>query len=124
MPPRIIAMLRTGLESAGTMHIFATTLAHLNGPTKVTMAVGYALAVPGLLGIVPALRNPAGRAPVVGLPNRAVITAELFGAGCVTAGWFAGGYRATNIINVLWIIACTTVWLRSENKLRLRSATH
>lgn len=101
------------------MQMVTETLAQINAPTKITLAAGYALAVPALLGIVPALRNPAGRAPVVCLPNRVVIAAELLGAGCVTAGWFAVGQRAGNAVNVLWVIACTTIWLRSENKLRL-----
>ncbi|MGI8858496.1 MAG: hypothetical protein ACR2JW_22370 [Thermomicrobiales bacterium] len=104
------------------MHLITTTLAAINLPTKVTLIAGYVVAVPALLGIVPALRNPAGRAPVVGLPNRAVIAAELLGAGSVTAGWFAAGHRSTNVVNVLWLIACTTIWLRSENKLRLQEA--
>lgn len=38
-----------------------TTLAHMNVPTRVTLAAGYALAVPPLLAIVPALRDPEGR---------------------------------------------------------------
>ena len=71
-----------------------------------------------LFVIAPALRDPAGRAPVVGLSNRAVIAVELLGAGCVTAGLFAAGRAQSNAVNVLWVIACSTIWLRSENKLR------
>ena len=100
------------------MQNLTDTLAHINRPTKVTLAVGYALAVPALCIIAPALHDPAGRAPVVGLSNRAVIAVELLGAGCVTAGLFAAGRRASNAVNVLWVVACSTVWLRSENKLR------
>ena len=68
-------------ESAGIMQNITDTLAHINPPTKMTLAAGYVLAVPALFVIAPALRNPAGRAPVVGLPNRAIIAAELLGAG-------------------------------------------
>jgi hypothetical protein len=91
----------------------------MNLPTKITMVAGYALAGAGFLGIVPALRNPAGRLRIGGIPHRAVIVAELLGAGCVTAGWFAAGYSTSNALNVAWLIACTTMWLRAENKLRL-----
>ncbi|MDQ2784593.1 MAG: hypothetical protein M3Y58_06275 [Chloroflexota bacterium] len=102
------------------MSSITDTLAHMNFPTRVTLAVGYSFAVPPFLAIVPALRNPAGRTRFLGIPHRAVIASALLGAGCVTAGWFAAGYRAQNALNVGWLIACTTIWLRSENKLRLQ----
>lgn len=102
------------------MHLITNTLAETNLPTKITLAAGYALAVPSLLAIVPALRHPDRRSQIAGIPNRLVIAAELLGAGCVTAGWFAAGHRASNTVNILWVCACTTIWLRSENKLRLR----
>ncbi len=102
------------------MHLVTDTLARINLPTKATLAVGYALAVPPFLAIVPALRHPEGCTRFLGIPHRVVIASALLGAGCVTAGWFAVGYRAQNAINVGWLIACTTLWLRAENKLRLQ----
>ncbi len=102
------------------MSFFTTTLAHMNVPTRVTLAAGYALAVPPLLAIVPALRDPAGRTRFLGIPHRLVIVSALFGAGCVTSAWFAAGYRAQNAVNVGWLIVCTTFWLRAENKHRLQ----
>jgi hypothetical protein len=102
------------------MHLITDTLARVNLPTKVTLAVGYALAVPPLLAIVPAFRNPAGRTRVLSIPHRVIIAAALLGAGCITAGWFATGVRARNAVNVGWVIVCTTIWLRAENKLRLQ----
>ncbi len=102
------------------MHLVTDTLARINPSTKATLVVGYALAVPPFLAIVPAFRNPAGRTRFLGIPHRAVIASALLGAGCVTAGWFAAGYRAQNTLNVAWLIACTTIWLRAENKLRLQ----
>ncbi len=102
------------------MYLVTDTLARINLPTKATLVVGYALAVPPFLAIVPALRNPAGRTRFLGIPHRAVIASALLGAGCVTAGWFVAGYRAQNALNVGWLIACTTIWLRAENKLRLQ----
>jgi hypothetical protein len=102
------------------MHLITDTLTHMNTPTKATLAVGYALSLPPFLAIVPALRDPSGRARFLRIPHRAVIVAELLGAGCVTAGWFAAGEGARNIINVAWTVACTTIWIRSENKLRLQ----
>lgn len=104
------------------MHPVTETLARITPPTKATLAVGYALAVPPFLAIVPALRNPAGRTKFLGIPHRVVIASALLGAGCVTAGWFAAGYRAQNALNVGWLIACTTIWLRAENKRRLQRA--
>ncbi len=102
------------------MHLVTDTFAQINLPTKATLAVGYALAVPPFLAIVPAFRNPAGRTRFLGIPHRVVIASALLGAGCVTAGWFATGVRAQNAVNVAWVIACTTIWLRAENKLRLQ----
>jgi hypothetical protein len=104
------------------VNLFTDTLASVNLPTKVTLAVGYALAVPPLLAIVPAFRDPAGRTRFLAIPHRVIIAAALLGAGCVTAGWFATGARARNAVNVCWVIACTTIWLRAENKLRLQRA--
>ncbi|MDQ6601859.1 MAG: hypothetical protein M3176_12275 [Chloroflexota bacterium] len=102
------------------MSTLTTTLAQMNFPTRVTLAAGYALAVPPFLAIVPALRNPVGRTRFLGIPHRLVLASALFGAGCVTSAWFAAGYRAQNAVNVGWLVACTTIWLRSENKLRLQ----
>ena len=102
------------------MYLIADTLAQMNLPTKVTLAVGYALAVPPFLAIVPAFRNPAGRTRFLHIPHRVVIGSALLGAGCVTAGWFATGARAQNAVNVAWVIVCTTIWLRAENKRRLQ----
>lgn len=106
------------------MYLITDTLTYMNLPTKVTLAVGYALAVPPFLAIVPAFRNPAGRARFLNIPHRVILAAALLGAGCVTAGWFSTGAHARNAVNVGWVIACTTIWLRAENKLRLqRGAT-
>ncbi len=91
---------------------------HVSQATRITLAIGYMLAVPGLLVVWRALRDPVGR--TFRLPNRAVIVAELIGAGCVTTGWFVAGSRWANAVNTLWVIACTTFWLRAENKLRLQ----
>ncbi len=104
------------------MHLVTDTLARITLPTKATLVIGYALAVPPFLAIVPAFRNPAGRTRFLGIPYRVVIASALLGAGCVTAGWFAMGARATNAVNLAWLIACTTIWLRAENKLRLQRA--
>ena len=101
------------------MHLVTNTFAQMNFPTKVTLAAGYALAVPPFLAIVPAFRNPEGRTRFLHIPHRIIIVSALLGAGCVTAGWFATGARAQNAVNVIWVIICTTIWLRAENKLRL-----
>ena len=95
-------------------------VAEMNRATKWTMGIGYAVATPLLLLIFPALRNPAGR--TLGIPNRAIIVAELLGAGSVTTAWFSLGQGKRNIVNVLWVIACTTFWIRAENKVRLERA--
>lgn len=102
------------------MYLIADTLTQMNLPTKVTLAVGYALAVPPFLAIVPAFRDPAGRTRFLNIPHRVIIASALLGAGCVSAGWFATGARAENAVNVGWVIACTTIWLRAENKRRLQ----
>lgn len=102
------------------MTLISDTFAHMNTATKVTLIAGYALALPGFLAIVPALRNPEGRTRLFTIPNRVVIALELFGSGCVTTAWFVEGYRLNNSLNVAWVIACSTFWLRAENKLRLR----
>ncbi len=102
------------------MSIITNTLAQMNVPTKATLAAGYALAVPPFLAIVPVLRDPAGRTRFLGIPHRLVLASALFGAGCVTSAWFAAGYRSQNAVNVVWLVVCTTIWLRSENKLRLQ----
>lgn len=89
-------------------------------PAKVTLGGGYALAVPALVALLPALRNPAGRIGSLHISHRAVIAAELLGGGCITSGWLAGGRRDHALFNAFWVIACTTFWIRAEKKLRLK----
>lgn len=91
----------------------------INDATRITLIVGYVLAVPPLLGIVRAFRHPDGRLKWIPVPSRLALASELIGAGCVTAGWLAAGNRSGAIFNGLWTVFVTTIWLRSENKLRL-----
>ena len=55
------------------MDHFTGTLTQMNFPTKMTLAVGYALAVPPLLAIVPVFRNPVGRTRFLNIPHRVVL---------------------------------------------------
>lgn len=93
---------------------------HLNPATKITLIIGYILAVPPLFALFLALRHPEGRARFLNLPWRVMLASELIGAGCVTAGWIAAGNRSSGVFNGLWVVVCSTMWLRAENKLRLR----
>lgn len=92
----------------------------VNPATKATLIIGYVLAVPPLLGIVRALREPAGRLLWIPVPSRVALASELIGAGCVTAGFIALGRPSSWAFNGLWVIVCSTIWLRSENKLRVQ----
>lgn len=89
-------------------------------PAKVTLGVGYALAGPALVALLPALRNPAGRIDSLRIPHRAVIAAELLGGGCITSGWLAGGRRDHALFNACWVIVCTTSWIHAEKNLHLK----
>jgi hypothetical protein len=91
--------------------------ADANLATKATLTIGYALSAPLLFVVARALRDPAGR--TLGVPNRGIIVAELIGAGSVTTALFTLGQGKGNIVNALWVVACTTFWIRAENKLRL-----
>jgi hypothetical protein len=97
-------------------------VARMNAATKITMVIGYGLASPLLLLIARALRNPTGR--TCGIPNRAIIATELLSAGAVTTAWFTLGQVKRNIVNALWVVACTTFWIRAENKVRLERIRH
>jgi hypothetical protein len=92
----------------------------MNRATTITQVLGLILAVPPLLAIIPLLRNPAGRMPVLHIPARLALACELIGAGMVTAALLSAGQVLPAIVpNALWVVACSTVWLRSANKLRL-----
>jgi len=92
----------------------------VNDATRITLVVGYLLAVPPLFGIVRALRHPDKPLRWVRVPARIALTSELIGAGCVVAGQLAMGNGPGAIFNGLWTVFVTTIWLRSENKLRLQ----
>ncbi len=93
----------------------------MNRAALVTQVIGLVIAVPPLLAIVPLLRDPAGNMPVLGIPARAALTAELIGGGMITAALFSTGNTVPAIFpNAVWVVACSTMWLRSENKLRQR----
>jgi hypothetical protein len=54
------------------------------------------------------------------IPARLALACELIGAGMVTAALLSAGRVLPAIVpNALWVVACSTIWLRSENKLRL-----
>jgi hypothetical protein len=92
----------------------------MNRAATITQVLGLILAVPPLLAIIPLLRNPAGRMPVLRIPARLALACELIGAGMVTSALLSAGQVLPAIFsNALWVVACSTVWLRSENKLRL-----
>ena len=92
----------------------------MNLATKITLGIGYVLAIPPLFGIIRALREPAGRLLWIPVPSRVALTSELIGAGCVTAGFIAAGEPGSWAFNGFWVIVCSTIWLRSENKLRMQ----
>jgi len=92
----------------------------MNLATKITLGIGYVLAIPPLFGIIRALREPAGRLLWIPVSSRIALTSELVGAGCVTAGFIALGRTSSWIFNGLWVVVCSTIWLRSENKLRVQ----
>jgi hypothetical protein len=104
------------------VHETQAIVARMDTATKATMAIGYALASPLLLVIARALRDPTGR--TCGIPNRVIIAAELLSAGAVTTAWFSLGQVKWNIVNALWVVACTTFWIRAENKVRLERSGH
>jgi hypothetical protein len=92
----------------------------MNRATTITQVLGLILAVPPLLAIIPLLRNPAGRMPVLHIPAHLALACELIGAGMVTTALLSAGLVLPAIYpNAAWVFVCSTIWLRSENKLRL-----
>ena len=92
----------------------------MNRATTITQFLGLALAVPPLLAIIPLLSNPAGRMPVLQIPARLALACEVIGAGMITAALLSAGRVLPAIFpNAAWVFACSTIWIRSENKLRL-----
>ena len=82
------------------------------------LIVGYILAVPPLLVILPALRQPAAPMKRLGLrwPWRVALTCELIGALLIAFGWLWSGNISGFWINGIWALIFSGLWIRAETK--------
>jgi hypothetical protein len=83
---------------------------------NIILAVGYVLAVPPLLQIVKALKHPNGKMFKTGISWRVALGGELIGAILITVGWVLRGNVGGWLINGVWSIIFSVLWLRAEAK--------
>ena len=84
----------------------------------ILLVIGYILAVPPLLVIVPALKQPAAPMKRLGLkwPWRVALASELSGALLITLGWLRFGNTGAVVINGSWSVILVGLWVRGELK--------
>ena len=84
----------------------------------IMLVVGYILAVPPLLVILPALREPKAPMKRLGLkwPWRVALASELIGALLITFGWLGFGNTGAVAINGSWSVILGGLWFRAERK--------